>query len=122
MVAPRSQRGVRASGRAPPKPAGANFYPADATKAEVEKWIASLPEAERARATGFFTVVRRGANGFTLVPYNVEYQSELARAAALLRDAAALTQGADAEGVSHQAAPMRFSRTITTTATSRGWS
>ena len=77
---------------APPKPAGANFYPGDATKADLEKWMQSLPEAERVRATGFFTVVRRGANGaFGLVPYNVEYQGELTRAAALLREAAALT-------------------------------
>ncbi len=76
---------------APPKPGGANFYPADASKADLEKWIQSLPEAERVRATGFFTLVRRGANGtFTLVPYSVEYQAELARAAALLREAAAL--------------------------------
>ena len=76
---------------APPKPAGANFYPDDATKAELERWMQSLPEAERARATGFFTVVRRGAGGaFTLVPYNVEYQNELTQAAALLREAAAL--------------------------------
>ena len=44
---------------APPKPEGANFYPDGATKAEIERWIASLPAAERARATGFFTVVRR---------------------------------------------------------------
>jgi peptidase M49-like protein len=75
---------------APPKPAGANFYPTGATKAELEKWIASLPEADRARATGFFTVVRRGPTGqFTLVPYSIEYQNELARAAGLLREAAA---------------------------------
>ena len=78
---------------APPKPAGANFYPADATKAEIEKWIASLPEGDRARATGFFTVVRRGANGaLTLVPYAVEYKDELTRMAGLLRDAAALAK------------------------------
>jgi hypothetical protein len=78
---------------APAKPVGANFYPADATKAEIEKWIASLPEAERAKATGFFTVVRRGANGaLTLVPYNVEYNEELTRMATLLRDAAALAK------------------------------
>jgi hypothetical protein len=53
---------------APEKPGGANFYPADATKAEVEKWIASLPDADRARATGFFTVVRRAGNTFGLGP------------------------------------------------------
>src|SRR5207253_8460506 len=61
---------------APPKPDAANFYPNDASKADVERWIQSLPEAERARATGFFTVVRRSAASFILVPYNVEYQPE----------------------------------------------
>jgi peptidase M49-like protein len=75
---------------APPKPAGANYYPEGATKAELEKWMQSLPEAERARAAGFFTVVRRAGSGFTLVPYNLEYQPELGRAAALLREAASI--------------------------------
>jgi hypothetical protein len=76
---------------APAKPAGANFYPADATKPEIEKWIGSLPPAERARATGFFTVVRRSASGgLTLVPYSLEYQNSLIRISALLRDAAGL--------------------------------
>jgi hypothetical protein len=79
---------------APAKPAGANFYPAGATKAEIERWIQSLPPAERTRATGFFTAVRLGgANGtFTLVPYNAEYQPQLAQAAGLLREAAAITK------------------------------
>jgi hypothetical protein len=77
---------------APAKPLGGNFYPIGATKEEIEKWIRSLPEAERARATGFFTVIRRGANGqFTAVPYNVEYQNELVQAAGLLREAADLS-------------------------------
>jgi hypothetical protein len=76
---------------APEKPAGANFYPESATKADIEKWIQSLPEAERARATGFFTVVHRSGGSFALVPYNVAYHEELSRAAALLREAAALT-------------------------------
>ena len=78
---------------APMKPAQGNFYPAGATKAEVEKWITSLPEAERRRATGFFTTIRRAPDGrFTLVPYSVEYQGELALVAGFLREAAALTQ------------------------------
>ena len=77
---------------APAKPEGANFYPAGASKADLERWIQSLPDAEKTRATGFFTVVRRGANGaFSLVPYSVEYHGELVRVAALLREAAALT-------------------------------
>src|SRR3954468_16455900 len=74
----------------PQKPSGANYYPESASKADLERWIAALPEAERARATGFFTVVRRAGNSFSIVPYNVEYQGELARAASLLREAAQL--------------------------------
>jgi hypothetical protein len=77
---------------APPKPPQANFYPAGATREEVEAWINSLPPADRARATGFFTTIRRGADGrFIPVPYSVEYQGELAEVAGLLREAAALT-------------------------------
>ena len=76
----------------PPKPEGANFYPAGATKAEVQKWIDSLSGEARTRATGFFTTIRRGPDGaFMTVPYSVEYQGELAEAAVLLREAANLT-------------------------------
>ena len=78
---------------APRKPEQANFYPAGATKAEVEAWIKTLPDAERRRATGFFTTIRRGPDGkFILVPYSLEYQGEVAHVAALLREAAGLTQ------------------------------
>src|SRR5436190_22903428 len=42
---------------APAKPESANFYPADASRPEMERWIQGLPEAERTRATGFFTLV-----------------------------------------------------------------
>ena len=35
--------------------------------------------------------IRRAGNTFSLLPYNIEYQGELARAAALLREAAQLT-------------------------------
>jgi hypothetical protein len=76
---------------APPKPEGANFYPFGASREELERWIGSLPAADAAQARGFFTVIRRAPNGgFTIVPYSQEYQNELARAAALLREAAAL--------------------------------
>ena len=77
---------------APVKPEAANFYPAGATKAEVEGWIAGLPEPERAAATGFFTTIRRDAAGkFQAVPYSLEYQGELAEMARHLREAAAAT-------------------------------
>jgi len=76
----------------PPKPPQANFYPAGATKAEVESWMSGLGAADRARATGFFTTIRRGPDGKLMaVPYSLEYQGEVARVAALLREAAALT-------------------------------
>src|SRR5688500_9181833 len=77
---------------APPKPPSANYYPEGAAKAEVEQWLNSLAGAEKARATGFFTTIRRGAAGrFIAVPYSVEYQNELAIAAQHLRAAAAAT-------------------------------
>jgi len=76
----------------PAKPEAANFYPAGATRDEVERWAKGLPEAERAAAMGFFTAVRRApSGGLAAVPYAVEYQGELAEAARLLREAAALT-------------------------------
>ena len=78
---------------APAKPEAANFYPEGATKAEVEKWINSLSAAEKTKATGFFTTIRRGPDGkFMAVPYSTEYQGELAIAAQHLRAAAAATK------------------------------
>jgi len=75
-----------------PKPPGANFYPEDTTREAVEAWIKTLPPAESAAATGFFTTIRRDAAGkFMTVPYSVEYQPELANAARLLNEAAAAT-------------------------------
>ncbi len=80
---------------APVKPEMGNYYPADATKEEIEKWIASLPPAARADATGFFSVVRRGAGGQLMtVPYSVEFQNTLVGASRLLNEAAALTTNA----------------------------
>ena len=77
---------------APEKPPAANYYPEGATKTEVEKWINSLGGAEKTKATGFFTTIRRGpGGGFIAVPYSTEYQGELAIAAQHLRAAAAAT-------------------------------
>ena len=77
---------------APEKPEGGHFYPAGASKAQVEAWLKTLPQAARDEATGFFTTIRRGQGGtFRTVPYSVEYEGELARAAELLRQAAGVT-------------------------------
>ena len=74
------------------KPAAGTFYPPDTTKAEVEAWMKGLPAPTRTSAGGFFTTIRRGPDGtLAVVPYSVEHQPELARAATLLREAAART-------------------------------
>jgi hypothetical protein len=76
-----------------PKPAAANFYPAGATKGDVETWFKGLPAPARADAEGFFTTIRRTPPGALLaVPYSVEYQGELELAAGLLRAAARATE------------------------------
>ena len=73
------------------KPAGANFYPEDMTKEEFESWVKAHPD-QKEEAESFFTVVRRDASKqLKLVPYNVEYKADLAKAARLLKEAAALT-------------------------------
>ena len=64
---------------APAKPKNAGFYPDDATKEEIEKWIASLPAGDQQNAKGFFSVIKRAGagKGFQIIPYNIEYQPEL---------------------------------------------
>src|SRR3954470_6319459 len=76
---------------APVKPEAANFYPPGAEKADVQRWLDGLSGPARDAASGFFTTIRRPTGdtgkGFTAIPYSLEYQPELARAAQLLRDA-----------------------------------
>lgn len=75
------------------KSASANFYPANATREEIDAWMNAQPEAQRAAATGFFTTIRRTPDGkFAAVPYSLEYQGELAEMSRLLSEAAALTK------------------------------
>ncbi len=82
------------------KPVGANFYPEDMTKEEFEAWVKTLYPESKEQAEGFFTVIRRradkklGANNLKMVPYSEEYKTDLAKAAALLKEAAALTDNA----------------------------
>ncbi|MEK6323952.1 MAG: hypothetical protein AABN33_20090 [Acidobacteriota bacterium] len=74
------------------KPPQAGFYPDDMSKDEFNAWVATLSEQDQQRATGFFTVIRRGADGkLKIVPYHEEYREFLEPAAKLLREAAELT-------------------------------
>jgi hypothetical protein len=76
----------------PEKPDAANFYPAGATRADVDSWLTDLAPPERTAATGFFTTIRRDIErAFVAVPYSLEYQGELAEMAHHLRAAAAMT-------------------------------
>jgi hypothetical protein len=77
------------------KPQGANFYPEDMTREEFESWVKTLSPAAREQAIGFFSVIRRDAKKqLTQVPYSKAYEADLKKAAALLREAAALTDNA----------------------------
>ena len=74
------------------KPPQANYYPDDMTKQEFETWVAGLADAEKHKATGFFHLIRRGADGKLMtVPYSEAYAEFLVPAAKLLNEAAALT-------------------------------
>jgi len=75
------------------KPEGGGFYPADATKEELERWLSAHPEA-KAKFEDLFTVVRRSGDGFVTIPYSVHYRESLEAAAKKLREAAAITQNA----------------------------
>ena len=69
-----------------PKPAGANFYPKDMTKAEFEK--ANLPDK-----TNQYTLVRRDKNGaLYTIPYHEAFKAFLAPASEELRKAAEFAQ------------------------------
>ena len=70
------------------RPPGGAFYPADMTKAQFDS--ARLPDKD-----SWYTLLRRDDHGqLVTVPYHVAYRPQLERAAALLRDAAALSADA----------------------------
>jgi Peptidase family M49 len=78
----------------PVKPEASNFYPEDMTKEEFETWVNTLPAKDQEQAKSFFTVIRRENGKLKWIPYSEEYKPDLERAAALLREAAGLTDNA----------------------------
>jgi hypothetical protein len=69
-----------------PKPPGAQFYPLDMSKEEFER--ANLPDSRSE-----YTVLRRDPSGaLKTVPYHVEHQAEIEKAARLVEQAAALAE------------------------------
>lgn len=74
------------------KPLGANFYPQNMSRGQFENWAKALPEKDQEQAKGFFTVIRWRAQGqLAAIPYSQEYRPQLEHCAALLRQAATLT-------------------------------
>lgn len=74
---------------------GSNFYPADMSKDDFERWVAGVSATDQERAKGFFTVLRwqdKKTASLSIMPYSEEYKSELTRAATLLKEAADLTE------------------------------
>ena len=74
-----------------PRPPGAGFYPEDLTAEDLKKWVAEHP-ADKAAFESLTTVIERGGAGLRAVPYSKAYKEWLEPAAALLLEAAALTQ------------------------------
>ena len=75
------------------KPAGAQFYPTDMTKAEFEQACAASPD-EAALLKSQYTVVKREGGALKAVPYRTEYGEVLKKAAAGLREASKLASDA----------------------------
>jgi len=72
-----------------PKPLGANYYPADMTDAEFEAF-------DDERKNDLYTLIRRDEAGdLMVVPYHEAFASELVEAAALLEEAAGLSDSED---------------------------
>jgi hypothetical protein len=68
------------------KPLGANFYPADMTKEELEKSSVSNKQDQ-------YSVIRRDSTGKLIsIPYHIAYKEPLQRASALLQQASALAE------------------------------
>ncbi|HPE31527.1 MAG TPA: hypothetical protein PLV61_10050 [Parvularculaceae bacterium] len=74
-----------------PLPDGAGFYPADMTKEDFDAWIAAHPEDEAAFKSGYTVISHTPTGGLEAVPYSEHYREWLEPAAALLREAAAIT-------------------------------
>jgi hypothetical protein len=76
-----------------PAPPGRNLYPADITRSEFERYVATHP-AQKSALYDTQSVVRRQGNQLEAVPYHVAYAHWLKPMALLLREAADLSDDA----------------------------
>lgn len=69
------------------RPAGANFYPSDMSRREIEAYISSHPK-EAPRLWSPYTVVKRNNSKLVAQPYSKAYKADLKAAGVALREAA----------------------------------
>ena len=74
-----------------PRPAGGYVYPPDLSKSELDAYLVAHPDEKEALLSPF-TVVRRDGERLVATPYHVAYAAYVNPAAALLEEAAALSQ------------------------------
>ncbi len=72
------------------KPLGAGFYPADATREEMEEAFETASDADALRS--LYTIVGRSEVGFVPIPYHEAVAEPTRRAASKLREAAVLAE------------------------------
>jgi hypothetical protein len=77
-----------------PRPAGAELYPGDVTAEEFERAANASRAAGRALRSQYTVVRRDSAGALVAVPYHEVYAAPMGRAAARLREAAALADDA----------------------------
>jgi hypothetical protein len=73
-----------------PKPAGAGFYPADVSKAEIEEIVKKDPDSKKDLENNF-TVIRRVKGRLVDIPYHLAYQPLTKEISDLLEQASELT-------------------------------
>jgi hypothetical protein len=77
------------------RPAGANYYPVDMTKAEFEAAVAAASPARADSLRSLYTLVRRAPDrSLVAIPFSAAFAAEHRRAADLLRRAAQLADDA----------------------------
>jgi hypothetical protein len=72
------------------KPLGAGFYPADATREELEAAFETAADGDALRS--LYTIVGRSETGFIPIPYHEAFAEPTQRAASKLREAAVLAE------------------------------
>ena len=73
------------------KPPGAGVYPLDLTKEEFNAWVENHPEDKEA-FTSLYTVIVRDGEGLKAIPYSQYYEAEITDIAALLNEAAEISE------------------------------